>query len=113
MERLLEAVLGSFLQDYVHSSKETEGGAFKASWSARGISLHDINININKIKFPRANLRKATAKSLEVKIPWASLATKAIEVWFQFCMHVLSHSYPMRRSKLLCWLEFSGTHSGR
>jgi hypothetical protein len=81
MERLLEAVLGSILRDYVHSSKETESGAFKASWTARGISLHDINLNINKINLPRVNLRKATAKSLEVKIPWASLATQAIEVW--------------------------------
>eukprot|EP00889_Picochlorum_renovo_P002346 jgi/Picre1/29376/NNA_004765.t1 len=80
MERLLEAVLGSILRDYVHSSKETESGAFKASWTARGISLHDINLNINKINLPRVNLRKATAKSLEVKIPWASLATQAIEV---------------------------------
>lgn len=81
MERLLEAVLGTILRDYVQSSKETEGGAFKASWSSRGISLHDIDLNVSKIKLPQVSFRKATAKSLEVKIPWASLATQAIEVW--------------------------------
>jgi hypothetical protein len=48
-----------------------------------------------------------------VKIPWASLATQAIEVWFEFSIDSSSHLSPMRCYNLMHWIELSGTHSGR
>jgi hypothetical protein len=80
MERLLETILGSFLSDYVSTSKETATGPFKAYLSSSGISLHDIEFNTSKISLPSFSIDAATAKSLEVKVPWASLGTQPIEV---------------------------------
>jgi len=80
MERLLETILGSFLSDYVSTSKESRDGNLKAYLSSSGISLHDIEFNVSQIRSGDFVVDMATASALEVKVPWSSLTTQPIEV---------------------------------
>lgn len=90
MERLLETVLGSFLSDYVSSSKETRDGNLRAHLSSSGISLHDIEFNASRVNSGDIDVEKATASALEVKVPWSSVTTQSIEVcvFFTFFSHL-------------------------
>lgn len=80
MERLLETFLGSFLSDYVSTSKETKDGNLKAFLSSTGVSLHDIEFNASRVESSDFAVEKATASALEIKVPWSSLTTQSIEV---------------------------------
>lgn len=80
MERLLEAVVGSLLSDYISTSKETKDGNLRAYLSSSGISLHDIEFNVSKLNPSSFDIDYVSASSLEVKIPWSQLITQPIEV---------------------------------
>lgn len=80
MDRLLKAVLGRLLSDYIVHSKETGDGEFRARFTSSGICLHDIEFNTQKLPGAGKWLKSATAKSLEFKIPWTSLTSQNIQV---------------------------------
>jgi len=102
MERLLETVLGSFLSDYVSTSKETKDGNFKAFLSSSGISLHDIEFNASRVESSDFDVEKATASALEVKVPWSSLTTQSIEVRALF----IGHLRIMKINMCVSWNRF-------